>query len=200
MKRVGLVAAVLFVFTVWFANWLVAKYGIVSIGFGLVAPAGVFAVGLAFTLRDVVHRFLGRTAVIACVLAGCALAYLIEANTTIPGGATSIAVASALAFLFSETADLLVYTPLEERSFVGAVAASNIVGAIVDSMLFLWLAFGSLEFLTGQVVGKLWMTAAALPVVFASRRYLKAAHACGTAPATLIGNTTSTRRRGTHDR
>jgi hypothetical protein len=172
LRRVGWVAAVLFVATVWFANWLLTRYGVVPIGFGLEAPAGVFAVGLAFTLRDIVHRTLGRAAVVACILAGCALAYLVEANVRIPGGHVSIAVASAIAFLLSETADMAVYSPLERSSFVGAVAASNVAGAVVDSALFLWLAFGSLALIEGQVVGKLLMTAAALPVVYASRRRL----------------------------
>jgi queuosine precursor transporter len=169
MRRVGLVAAVLFIGTVWFANWLLTRYGVVHIGFGLSAPAGVFAVGLAFTLRDIVHRTLGRAVVVGCILAGCLLAYLIEATTSIPGGHMTIAAASALAFLFSEMADLFVYTPLEERSFVAAVATSNLVGAVVDSALFLWLAFGSLALIEGQIVGKLLMTAAALPVVITIR-------------------------------
>lgn len=170
MKRIGIAAAVLFVATVWFANWLLTRYGVVYIGFGLEAPAGVFAVGLAFTLRDIVHRTLGRLAVVACILVGCLLAYLIEASVTIPGGHASIAVASACAFLLSESADLAVYTPLEQRSFTGAVAASNVVGAVVDSALFLWLAFGSLALIEGQVFGKFLMTALAVPLVYASRR------------------------------
>ena len=37
-------------------------------------------------------------------------------------------------------------------------------------MLFLWLAFGSLEFLAGQVVGKSWMVLAAIPAVAYLRR------------------------------
>lgn len=172
---IGYVAAVLFVGTVWLANWLLARYGVVPIGFGLEAPAGVFAVGLAFTLRDIVHRTLGRVAVLLCIVAGCVLSLWIEANIHIPGGVTTIALASAAAFLFSELADLAVYSPLAERSFLGAVAASNTVGAVVDSVLFLWLAFGSLALLPGQVVGKLAMTAAALPLLYLSRRHL--AHA-----------------------
>lgn len=175
MNRVGVVAALLFVGTVWFANWLLTRYGVVPIGFGLEAPAGVFAVGVAFTLRDIVHRTLGRVAVVMCIAGGCLLAYLIEANAQIPGGYVTIATASAAAFLFSETADLLIYTPLERRSFLGAVAASNVVGTVVDSVLFLWLAFGSLAFLNGQIVGKLAMTAAALPLLYLSRRQLEAA-------------------------
>jgi uncharacterized PurR-regulated membrane protein YhhQ (DUF165 family) len=174
MSRLGIAAAILFVATVWFANWLLARYGIVNIGFGLAAPAGVFAVGVAFTLRDIVHRTLGRVAVFACILVGCLLAYLIEAGGTIPGGVVPIAVASAAAFLLSETADLAVYTPIESRSFLGAVVASNIVGAVVDSALFLWLAFGSLAFMQGQVAGKLYMTALAIPLLLTSRRVVVA--------------------------
>jgi queuosine precursor transporter len=45
------------------------------------------------------------------------------------------------------------------------VLASSVVGLVVDSVLFLWLAFGSLEYVTGQIVGKLWMVLLALPAV-----------------------------------
>ena len=41
----------------------------------------------------------------------------------------------------------------------------DVVGLVVDSVLFLWLAFGSLEFLAGQIIGKLWMVLLALPAV-----------------------------------
>ena len=65
---------------------------------------------------------------------------------------TGTALASAAAFLFSEFADLAVYTPLERSRWLTAVAVSNVVGLIADSALFLWLAFGSLDFLAGQLV------------------------------------------------
>jgi uncharacterized PurR-regulated membrane protein YhhQ (DUF165 family) len=80
------------------------------------------------------------------------------------------AVASAAAFGLSELADFAVYTPLRKRGWLTAVIASNIVGLIVDSLLFLWLAFGSLDFLAGQLVGKAWMTALAV-VLLAAGRY-----------------------------
>jgi hypothetical protein len=41
---------------------------------------------------------------------------------------------------------------------------------VVDSVLFLSLAFGSLAFLAGQVVGKAWMTALAMVLLWAVRR------------------------------
>jgi queuosine precursor transporter len=82
----------------------------------------------------------------------------------------SLVVASAAAFLLSEFADFAVYTPLARRRLVVAVFASSVVGLIVDSIVFLWLAFGSLEFLTGQIIGKLWMVLLAIPFVAYMRR------------------------------
>lgn len=78
--------------------------------------------------------------------------------------------ASAAAFLLSELADFSVYTPLEKRGLVLAVFASSVVGLVIDSVLFLWLAFGSLEFLSGQILGKFWMVVLSLPVVQLTRR------------------------------
>jgi hypothetical protein len=78
--------------------------------------------------------------------------------------------ASTAAFLLSEFADFAVYTPLARRRLVAAVVASSIVGLVVDSIVFLWLAFGSMEFLVGQIVGKLWMVLLAAPFVAFIRR------------------------------
>jgi uncharacterized PurR-regulated membrane protein YhhQ (DUF165 family) len=82
----------------------------------------------------------------------------------------SLVVASATAFLLSEFADLAVYTPLARRRLVAAVIASSSVGLVVDSVVFLWLAFGSLDFLAGQVVGKAWMVLLSIPFVTWLRR------------------------------
>jgi uncharacterized PurR-regulated membrane protein YhhQ (DUF165 family) len=161
-RTIGLVAAVLFVATVWAANWAVNRWGPVGVGFGLEAPAGVYFVGLAFTLRDIVHRTLGRWVVIAAVLVGAGLAYWVSDVITIPGGHLNLAVASACAFMVSELADLSVYEPVRKRGWLPAVLASNVVGLVVDSALFLWLAFGGLAFFWGQVVGKAWMTLLAI--------------------------------------
>lgn len=164
-KTVGLVAAVFYVATIWAANWALAHYGFVSVGFGLVAPAGVYFAGLALTLRDVVHRTLGVAPVLACIAVGAFASWWIS---------PAFAVASAIAFTASELADLAVYTPLERRNWPTAVAASNAVGLVVDSVLFLWLAFGSLDHLAGQVVGKAWMTLAALVVLIPIRHAIPA--------------------------
>lgn len=159
-----------FVGTVIAANWALATYGIVPIGFGLYAPAGVFFAGLAFGLRDALHDLAGRRSVLASIATGAAVSYLIEDGVTIPGGHVPIAAASAAAFAVSEMADLAVYEPLRDRRWTAAVVASNAVGAVVDSALFLWLAFGSLDHLLGNTLGKIYMIALALPIVHFARK------------------------------
>ena len=160
MKK-GIVWLALYIATIFVANWAVSTFDIVPVGFGLMAPAGVYVVGLAFTFRDLVQESLGTRAVIGAILVGAALSAVIS---------PALALASGTAFLFSELADLSVYTPLRERHWIGAVAASNLVGLVLDSAIFLYLAFGSLEFLPGQVVGKLLMTALAVVVLSPFRR------------------------------
>lgn len=159
-----------FVGTVIAANWALGRYGIVPVGLGLEAPAGVYAAGLAFGLRDVLHEFGGRRWVVTAIATGAAVSYVIEDAATIPGGHTAIAVASAAAFGLSELVDLAVYTPLRERNWPAAVVTSNVAGAVVDSALFLWLAFGTLDHMAGQVWGKALMVVPAVAAMWGVRR------------------------------
>jgi uncharacterized PurR-regulated membrane protein YhhQ (DUF165 family) len=154
---------VAYIATIFAANWAILTFGLVPVGFGLLAPAGVYFAGLAFTLRDLTQDALGRRWTYAAIVVGAALSGLLSGP---------LAIASGVAFLLSETADLLVYTPLRERRWLFAVGASNVVGLVVDSVLFLLLAFGSLEFLAGQIVGKLLMTAIAIVILWTRRAIL----------------------------
>ncbi len=149
------------------ANYMIGHVGtvcapdgpcIIPVGPGLTAPSGVLLVGLALVLRDLVQRRLGLAWAFGAIVVGAAL------STTFT--APALAFASAVAFLSSEVADLLVFTPLQKKGLVKAALASSVAGLIVDSVMFLWLAFGSLDFLAGQVVGKAIMVIAALPVLF----------------------------------
>lgn len=162
MKYIPLV---LYVGTIIAANWSITTFGLVPVGFGLIAPAGVYFAGLAFWLRDIVQDTIGKRASVAAVVVGAALSAFLS---------PALALASGVAFLVSELADLAVYTPLRRRNLYAAVAASNIVGLVVDSVLFLLLAFGSLDFLAGQVVGKAWMTCLALVLIVAWRKIMLA--------------------------
>jgi hypothetical protein len=146
------------------ANAAVQAFGFVPVGFGLSAPAGVYLAGLALWLRDLSQETLGRRAVVAAICAGALLSYWVS---------PAFALASAAAFLLSELADFAVYTPLRRRDLVLAVLASGLVGLVVDSMLFLQLAFGGQEHLAGQVVGKLWVTLLAAAVMFLTRALLR---------------------------
>ncbi len=67
-------------------------------------------------------------------------------------------------------ADFAVYTLLQRRGLVRAVLASSVAGLVVDSLVFLMLAFGSLQFLPGQVVGKAWAVLVSVPVIRLLRR------------------------------
>jgi uncharacterized PurR-regulated membrane protein YhhQ (DUF165 family) len=157
---------VAFIATIFAANWAIAHFGLVPVGFGLVAPAGVYFAGLAFTFRDLTQDRLGRRAVVLCILAGAVLSALVSAR---------FAMASGLAFLLSEGADFAVYTPLRERGWLRAVLASNVIGLVVDSVVFLWLAFGTVGYLPGQVIGKLWVTLLAVAALAAYRAISRAA-------------------------
>jgi uncharacterized PurR-regulated membrane protein YhhQ (DUF165 family) len=152
---------VLFILSVVAANWLIATFHLVPVGFGLVAPAGVYAAGLAFSVRDLTHERYGAGMTMGCIVVGAVLSAVLSPR---------FALASGLAFLVSELADLAVYTPLRRRYGLGALVASNVVGFVVDSALFLLLAFGSLAYLPGQLVGKAWMTALAVLVLWRWRR------------------------------
>jgi uncharacterized PurR-regulated membrane protein YhhQ (DUF165 family) len=160
---------VAFVATVYAANWALARYGVVPIGFGLMATGGVYFAGLAFGVRDALHEAAGRRWVLAAIATGATLSYVIEDAVRIPGGHAAIAVASAVAFGLSELADLAVYEPLRRRNWTAAVVASNVAGALVDTALFLWLAFGTLDNFDGQFVGKIYMVAPAVLLVWWAR-------------------------------
>ncbi len=159
-----MLALVGYVATILLANWAIQQFGPVPVAPGLEAPAGVYFAGLAFTLRDLVQERLGRAFTLGAIVVGAALSAVITTG--------ELALASGAAFLVSELLDFAVYTPLRRRNWIGAVVASNAVGLVADSVLFLGLAFGSFAFLPGQVVGKAWMTLLAVAVLWWWRRRL----------------------------
>lgn len=158
--------AAMYILVIVVANWSIQKWGIIPIGFGLMAPAGVYFAGLAFSVRDALHEVSNKYWIIGAIIVGAGVSYVIE-----DGG--EIAVASGCAFLLSEFADFAVYSPLRSRGKIRALFASNIVGLIADSILFLYLAFGSLEFLSGQVVAKAYMTGVVIVMMLAYRFLLR---------------------------
>ena len=170
-RREGIIYLILFCLTIPAANWLIGNVGTTCVPNGpclipvapkLMAPSGVLMIGIALVLRDLVQRRLGVGVAAIAILVGAAISALLAPP--------ALVIASAAAFLLSELADLAVYTPLVRRGFVVAVVVSSLVGLVVDSIVFLWLAFGSLDFLAGQIVGKGWMVLLSIPFVAWLRR------------------------------
>jgi uncharacterized PurR-regulated membrane protein YhhQ (DUF165 family) len=162
----GIVYLIGFMLCIPASNWLIGHVGtvcppgepcLIPVAPGLMAPSGVVTVGLALVLRDLVQRRLGLVWAGLAILVGGAISALVAP--------AALALASTAAFLLSEFADLAVFTPLQKRGLVLAVFLSSIAGLFVDSVVFLQLAFGNLDFLLGQVVGKAWMVVLSLPAI-----------------------------------
>ena len=165
-KIEGFGALIAFGATIPIANWMIGNVGTVCIPNGpclipvapsIMAPSGVLMIGLALVLRDLVQRRLGRAWSLGAIVAGALISAMLAP--------AALVVASTVAFFLSELADFLVYTPLQRRRLVLAVTMSSLVGLTVDSLVFLYLAFGSIEFLGGQIIGKSWMVLISIPFI-----------------------------------
>lgn len=149
------------------ANWLIGNVGttcvpagpcLIPVAPGIAAPSGVLMIGLALVLRDMTQRRLGLRWAVAAIIGGALLSILVAPP--------ELVVASGSAFLLSELADFAIYTPLQRRRLILAVLASSTVGLVIDSAVFLYLAFGNLDYFAGQVIGKAWMVLIAMPVIW----------------------------------
>lgn len=165
-------AFLLFMLTVPAANFLIGNFGsvclengpcLIPVGFGLMAPSGVLMIGLALVFRDWLQELTNWVWSAFAVAVGAVISWLVADPF--------IAVASAVAFFTAEMFDLAVYTPLRKSGRALAVLVSGIVGAIVDSILFVYIAFGSVEFSVGNVVGKLYATFAVTAALYTWRKY-----------------------------
>ena len=158
---VGILYFILFILTIPAMNWVVMNVGtvctadgpcLIPVWPGIMAPSGVLMAGVALVLRDGLQAKLGVRWSLYAIIIG-----------------------AALSALFSELADLVVYTPMRKKWPAWAIMASGLVGSMVDSAIFLSLAFGSIEFIFGQVLGKFWMSlAVALLIGYLHSRRAKA--------------------------
>lgn len=149
-------AALFYLGSIVIANLLVMQFGIVTVA-GLSFPAGAVAVGFTFTARDLVQRRYGKWGCWFWMLAAAAISALFS---------PALALASLGAFVVAEGLDWAVFTatPL---SFRGRAILSNIVGTPLDSVVFVFLAFGPVwDAMWGQTLVKL---ASSLLIVFLVR-------------------------------
>lgn len=154
----GATAAAGYLLSVVAANTASVHWPPLTIG-GLLVPAGTLFAGTCLTARDLLHDVLGTRGVVTGVLAGAALSAVLASP--------QIAMACVAAFTVSEVLDTLVYAKLRRRSRLGAVAASNAIGLVIDSALFVPLAFDDLAAVPGQITGKTAITIATLALLHA---------------------------------
>jgi queuosine precursor transporter len=160
---------------------------------GLTAPGGTFLIGIALSMIEIAHRtaptrregFVNAQVMVACgwvasvILAG----YLAVLNVMSPedplfdrlAGTWRIVAASLLAFAVSETIDNSLGTWMRDRVHdAWRVVGTNAVSVPLDSIVFLIVAFGSLEFISGQIVVKYAATLlVGVPLVLLLRRHVK---------------------------
>ncbi len=175
MRRLTLIcASVAFVATVWLANWLVNHYGPIRVWpTNLRAPAGVYAVGLAFLLRDTCQRFGGQKLALGLIALGTALSVIVS---------WQLAFASGSAFAVSEIVGLALFLALGGTiagplRLGAAVVVASLAAAALDSFVFLWLAPTFIPgtsnvhlFFEGQFVAKISVLALAVPFVLLARK------------------------------
>ena len=166
------VTFILFLLTVPLANFMIGNVGtfcvpdgpcLIPLGFGIMAPSGVLMIGAALILRDLVHESLGVKWSLAAIGLGAVLSYLLADPF--------IAIASLVAFAISELSDYAVYVKIREKSKELAMLLSGIVGSTIDSAIFLYLAFGSLLHIEGQIIGKILFTVIAVLAIKLWRDY-----------------------------
>lgn len=101
------------------------------------SPINAFLlIGLDLTLRDVMQERFNRWQLAGVIIVGGIITWGVNP------AAKHIAIASAVAFLVSAVADWAVYTALRSKPWLVRSNGSNVIGAAVDSAIFLPLAFG----------------------------------------------------------
>jgi len=159
----------------------------------LTAPGGTFLIGIVLSMIEIAHLtapsrregFVNAQVMVACgwVASAILAGYLAILNVLSPedplfdrlAGTWRIVVASLLAFAVSETIDNTFGAWLRDRVPDAArVVATNAISVPLDSVVFLLVAFGSLEFIEGQIVVKYAATVlVGIPLVLVLRRFVR---------------------------
>jgi queuosine precursor transporter len=160
----------------------------------LTAPGGTYLIGITLSLIELAHRtaptrregFVNAQVMVLCGFGASAFlaAWLAILNVMSPedalfdrlAGTWRIVAGSLLAFIVSETIDNSFGAWLRDRVHdAWRVVATNAVSVPLDSVVFLLVAFGSLEFIEGQILVKYVVTViVGVPLVLALRRYVQA--------------------------
>ena len=160
--------------------------------FGIYVPAAVFIYALTFTLRDVVHKQLGKGgAVFMVITAGVVnvlmAAYFMmttalkpapfwlnqEAYQMILGVVPRVVGASIIAEMVSELLDTELYHRMMHLKPWARVLGSNAISLPIDSLLFVTIAFlgtmpipALLAVILGQIAVKAAITVISIPLIY----------------------------------
>ncbi len=180
------------------AAQILADVGSLKIGYllGMSIDGGTFIYPFTFTLRDMIHKKLGkraaRTIILTCavinlIMAGYfALIALIPADTTwelqeafaaVLGPVWRIVTASIVAEVISELLDTEMYhlwvTRVTRNHQWSRVLVSNAVSIPVDSVIFAWIAFGGVlpvsvvwSIILANMILKGVVTLASIPFIY----------------------------------
>jgi uncharacterized integral membrane protein (TIGR00697 family) len=161
----------------------------------IVVPAAIFLYAITFTLLDVLHHELGYRGLRSVIWAGFAANALLalyawfavalppasfyrnaDAFSRVLGSTPRIVIASLLAYVISSFTDREIYHWVVSRW--GAqpwlrVVSSNAVSTLVDSVLFITIAFAGVfpvvSLIVGQYVIKMAVAVVSIPIVYMTR-------------------------------
>jgi queuosine precursor transporter len=160
--------------------------------FGIVVPSAVFIYALTFTLIDVIHEIYGkegsRKVILGAFFANILLAiyaylvvhlpapaFFVDAKSyeIVFGATPRIVFASLTAYLVSSMVDVEIYHLWKSRiqkAKWSRVLVSNTISTLVDSCVFITIAFAGvmpvLPLIIGQYIVKMAITFLSLPLIY----------------------------------
>ncbi len=164
--------------------------------FGLVAPGGIFIYALTFTLVDLINDRLGKRGARHVVYAafGANIVWALyakfiialpsppffshqEAFEIVLGSTPRIVAASLAAYLVSSMIDIEIFgwwkSNVRGQKW-GRVLVSNAVSTLVDSVVFVTLAFAGtmpvVSLIVGQYVMKMGITCLSIPLIYLTKK------------------------------
>lgn len=166
---------------------------------GLIAPGGVFIYALTFTLIDLINESMGKVGARHVVYAACGANVLLAlyaslmvtlpapayytgqaAYATVLGSTPRIVLASLTAYVVSSLLDVEIFAWWKEhvrRYRWARVMVSNALSTLVDSVVFVGIAFAGvlplLPLVAGQYVIKMTITVASIPLISLVRSTLR---------------------------
>lgn len=166
-ERRSITAACILTIAAYIGAQMIADIGSLKIAWvaGFSVDGGTFIYPLTFTLRDMVHKLLGRKAARVLIVAAAGINLIMagyfallsrlppdptwplqEAFAAVLNPVWRIVIASILAEVISELLDTEVYhlwvSRITRRYQWARVLVSNAVSVPVDSLVFSWIAFG----------------------------------------------------------